>query len=264
MYVSALYYYPIKSCGAVQAAAAEIDACGLRNDRRLLVIEPDGTFITQREQPRLALVNPAIQGDDLILSAPGMESLSVALGNSGTPYTVRIFRDTCEAVDQGEAVAEWFSAYLNMPCRVVTMAPHFARQVNQNFAQRPEDQVAFADAFPFLMISEASLDDLNARMATPLPMNRFRPNIVITGCEPYAEDALPALRIGSVDFAAAKACVRCVVTTTDQATTERGDEPLKTLATYRKTETGVIFGQNLVHLNHGTIRVGDAVTAIEG
>ncbi len=262
MHVSALYYYPIKSCGAVQVEAAEIDACGLRNDRRLLVIEPDGTFITQREHPRLALVSPEIAGDNLTLSAPDMESLAVSLGQRGTPYTIRIFRDTCEAVDQGEAVAEWFSTYLNTPCRVVAMAPDYARQVNQNFAQRPEDQVAFADAFPFLMISEASLDDLNARMATPLPMNRFRPNIVITGCEPYAEDTWPSLRIGSVDFAAAKACVRCVVTTTDQATTARGDEPLKTLATYRKTDSGVIFGQNLIHRNRGTLRVGDAVAML--
>lgn len=263
MHVSALYYYPIKSCGAVEVEAAEIDACGLRNDRRLLVIEPDGMFITQREHPRLALVNPAIQGDDLSLSAPDMEPLAVTLGHSGTPYTVRIFRDTCEAVDQGDTVAEWFSTYLNMRCRVVAMASHFTRQVNQNFAQRPEDQVAFADAFPFLMISEASLDDLNARMDTPLPMNRFRPNIVVAGCKPYAEDTWPSLRIGPVDFAAAKACVRCAVTTTDQVTTERGEEPLKTLATYRQTDAGVIFGQNLIHLNYGTIRVGDKVTASE-
>lgn len=262
MHVSALYYYPIKSCGAVRVDAAEIDACGLRNDRRLLVIEPDGTFITQREHPRLALVNPVLQGDDLTLAAPDMAPLAVTLGTSGTPYQVRIFRDTCEAVDQGEAVAAWFSAYLKTPCRVVAMAPHYVRQVNQHFALHSEDRVAFADAFPFLLISEASLDDLNARIDTPLPMNRFRPNIVITGCEPYAEDTWASLRIGSVDFAAAKACVRCVVTTTDQATTERGDEPLKTLATYRKTDAGVIFGQNLIHLNRGTLHVGDAVTAI--
>jgi len=263
MHVSALYYYPIKSCSAVQVDAAEVDACGLRNDRRLLVIEPNGTFLTQREHPRLALVTPVIQDENLMLSAPDMDSLVVALSHHGTPQHVRIFRDTCEAVDQGEAVSEWFSTYLQTPCRVVAMAPHFARQVNPNFAQRPEDQVAFADAFPFLMISEASLGDLNTRMTTPLPMNRFRPNIVITGCPPYAEDTWSSLRIGTVDFAAAKACVRCVVTTTDQATTKRGDEPLKTLATYRKTDTGVIFGQNLIHLNRGTLRVGDAVTAIE-
>jgi uncharacterized protein YcbX len=259
MHVTALYYYPIKSCGAVQAEAAAIDACGFRHDRRLLVIKPDGTFLTQREHPRLALVNPAIQGDDLTLAAPTMAALSVTLDDSGTPCTVRIWRDTCEAVDQGEAVAEWFSTYLHTPCRVVTMAPHYARQVNQNFAQRPEDQVGFADAFPFLLISEASLDDLNARLETPLPMNRFRPNIVITGCEPYAEDTWPSLRIGSVDFAAAKACVRCTVTTTNQVTKERGVEPLKTLGTYRRTDAGVMFGQNLIHLNHGTIRVGDTV-----
>ncbi len=135
MHVSALYYYPIKSCGAVRVDAAEIDDCGLRNDRRLLVIEPDGTFITQRENPRLALVNPTIEGDDLTLSAPDMDALAVTLSTSGTPYTVRIFRDTCEAVDQGGAIAEWFSTYLHIPCRVVTMAPQYARQVNQQFAQ---------------------------------------------------------------------------------------------------------------------------------
>ena len=263
MYVSALYYYPIKSCGAVQVDAADIDACGLRNDRRLLVIAPDGTFITQREQPRLALVNPVINGDDLTLAAPHMAPLAVTLGDDGAPYRVRIFRDACEAVDQGEAAAAWFSDYLQTPCRVVAMAPHYTRQVNPNFARGPEDQVAFADAFPFLLLSEASLNDLNSRMPEPLPMNRFRPNIVIAGCEPYAEDAWPALRIGSVEFAAAKACVRCVVTTTDQVTTERGEEPLKTLATYRKTEAGVIFGQNLLHLNRGVIRVGDAVSPID-
>jgi len=192
-----------------------------------------------------------------------MPLLNVTLGDDGAPYQVRIFRDTCQAVDQGEVVAAWFSDYLHMPCRVVAMAPHHMRRVNPNFARRPEDQVAFADAFPFLLLSEASLADLNARMPNPLPMNRFRPNIVIADCEPYAEDTWPALRIGSVDFAAAKACVRCTVTTTDQATTERGEEPLKTLATYRKTETGVIFGQNLIHLNRGTIRVGDTVQPIE-
>lgn len=260
MHVTALYYYPIKSCGAVQVDRADLDACGLRNDRRLLVIEPDGTFLTQREHPRMALVQPQIDGDDLSLSAPEMEPLSVTLGTSGTPYKVSIWRDTCEAVDQGNAVAKWFSTFLSTPCRVVTMDPNYARQVNPNFAQSAEDCVGFADAFPFLLISEASLDDLNARMDTPLPMNRFRPNIVVTGCEPYAEDTWPTLRIGSVDFAAAKACVRCTVTTTDQATTERGVEPLKTLATYRKTDAGVIFGQNLIHLNQGTVRVGDPVT----
>ncbi len=260
MYVTALTYYPIKSCGAVQVDSADLDACGLQNDRRLLVIEPDGSFLTQREHPRMALVQPQIDGDELSLSGPDIEPLSVTLSHRGTPYKVSIWRDICEAVDQGDTIAEWFSTFLRTPCRVVSMAPHYARQVNQNFAQRAEDQVGFADAFPFLLLSEASLADLNARMDSPLPMNRFRPNIVITGCEPYAEDTWPTLRIGSVDFAAAKACVRCAVTTTDQATTERGVEPLKTLATYRRTAAGVIFGQNLIHLNQGTIRVGDPVT----
>ncbi len=260
MQVAALYYYPIKSCGAIEVQAAPLDKCGIRHDRQFLLIDPDGTYLSQREYPRMALVRPQVDERQLTLLGPGMSPLSIDICQTGKVRPVRIFRDTCEAIDQGDAVAKWFSGYLGSPCRLVTMAPQFARRVNPVFASNPEDQVNFADAYPFLLATEASLDDLNARLAEPLPMNRFRPNIVVAGATAYAEDTWKTLSIGAVEFVVAKACVRCVVTTTNQATAERGAEPLRTLATYRNlTGDGVFFGQNLIHVSEGEIRVGDPV-----
>ena len=213
----------------------------------------------------MALVKPRIDGDRLTVSAPDMEPISIDLSPDGKPIDITIWRDTCQAVDQGEPIAEWFSTYIGSPCRIVAMAPNYMRRVNRLYARSDQDQVNFPDAFPFLLISEASLEDLNRRMETPLPMNRFRPNIVVTGTESYAEDQWQSIRIGDIEFAVAKSCVRCTVTTTDQATGERGDEPLRTLATYRRVPgQGVMFGQNLIHLAQGTIRVGDEVSLVSG
>ena len=260
MQVSALTYYPIKSCGSTSVQEAELDACGIANDRRLLVTDPEGMFFTQREYPKMALLQPQIDGDRLTVSAPDMETLSIDIIPDGKPLQVQIWRSTCQAVEQGDAIAEWMSTYLGTPSRLVAMAPGFKRPVNPAFARSPEDQVNFPDGYPCLVISEASLNDLNSRLSTPLPMNRFRPNIVVSGAEPYAEDHWRNLQIGSVKFAGVKPCVRCTVTTTDQITLERGDEPLRTLARYRRTGEGVSFGQNLIHLERGTIRIGDTVT----
>jgi uncharacterized protein YcbX len=138
------------------------------------------------------------------------------------------------------------------------MADQVVRPANPAFAP-PGARVSFADGFPFLLISEESLADLNGRLAVPLPMNRFRPNLVVAGCEPYAEDGWKEIRIGDVKLRVVKPCERCLVTTTDQATGERGKEPLRTLATYRKVGNDVMFGQNVVHENTGELRVGDAV-----
>jgi uncharacterized protein len=260
MHVSALAYYPIKSCGWTSVQEAELDDCGIVNDRRFLITDPDGMFKTQREHRGLARIQPQLEGDRLTVSAPNMEPLSIDAVSDGNRLQVQIFRSICQAVDQGDAIAEWLSTYLKTPCRLVTMAPDFIRPVNPAFARHPEDRVAFADAYPFLLTTEASLDDLNARMATPLPMHRFRPNIVVAGATPYAEDHWHTLKIGFVSFSNVKPCVRCVMTTLDQVTMEQGEEPLRTLARYRRTGEGVIFGQNLIHLERGTIRVGDTVT----
>jgi hypothetical protein len=221
-----------------------------------MVIDRRGQFISQRTHPRLALVRPAIHGDTLQVTAPGMPALELPLhpGPSVTTMAV-VWRDACEALWTGERPAAWFSEALDTPCSLVHMPDDTVRPADPAYAP-PGVRVSFADAFPFLLISEESLQDLNTRLPAPLAMNRFRPNLVIRGGGPYVEDSLGAFRLGGIEFRVVKPCDRCVVTTTDQETTERGFEPLRTLATYRKVGGEVMFGQNAIHLGTGRLSVG--------
>jgi uncharacterized protein YcbX len=171
---------------------------------------------------------------------------------------VRIWDDRCTATWAGEPAARWFSDVLETACSLVHIAEANARPVDPDYAP-PGHRVGFADAFPFLLVSEASLADLNGRLATPLPMNRFRPNLVIAGVRPFGEDDIGPFTIGGIRFTPVKPCDRCGVTTTDQTTGERGVEPLRTLATYRRSNGKVLFGQNVVHTGTGRLRVGDAL-----
>lgn len=229
-----------------------------------MLVDPSDRFITQREQPRMALIVPEIQADGtLTVNAPGMPEITMVASEAGKRCEVVIWRDTCTAVDQGDAPSAWFSAFLGAPCRLVSMPQDYTRRVNPHYAISPYDQVGFADGYPFLLISEASLADLNTRLQQPLPMNRFRPNIVVQNTGPYAEDKWRIIRVGHVILRIVKPCARCPIPTTDQATATRGKEPLKTLATYRHAARGVMFGQNLIHENEGIIRVGDAVEVLE-
>jgi uncharacterized protein YcbX len=256
LYLSALHIYPIKSAAGCTVQAWDVDSFGLRHDRRWMVIDRQGHFITQRTHPRLALVRPAIDGDTLRVTTPGMPPLELPLEPGPCVTTMAVvWRDTCEAVWAGERPAAWFSEALGTPCSLVHMPVETVRPADPAFAP-PGVRVSFADAFPFLLISEESLEDLNARLPAPLPMNRFRPNLVIRGEGPYVEDSLTAFRLGGIEFRVVKPCDRCVVTTTDQETTERGVEPLRTLATYRKVGGEVMFGQNVVHLGTGRLSVG--------
>lgn len=260
--VSALFRYPIKSCRGAPLEEAALDPRGIVGDRRLMVVDPEGNFLTQRQLARMALIVPRLDGDRLSVQAPGTSELTVRCGNEGPRLEAQVWGDRCLAVDQGGAAAEWFSAFLEKPCRLVRMADSHVRRTKR--ARRPGDQVSFADAYPLLLISEASLEDLNARLPAPLPMNRFRPNIVVSGCKPYAEDGWRTIRAGAVGLDVVKPCVRCVITTTDQQTAARGVEPLRTLATYRRTaDGGVMFGQNLLHHGPGALRVGDPVEVVE-
>ncbi len=266
MIVSEVHIYPIKSCGGLTLMAAEVGARGFVNDRRWMLVDPDGDFLTQREQARMALIQPALDPTCLRLSAPGMTDFDLPLDQAGRRVAVSIWHDSgVGAVDQGDQVADWFSRFLHTDCRLVRMADDTVRPVDQRYA-RPADQVGFADGFPFLVISEASLADLNARLDDPLPINRFRPNIVVRDADaPYAEDGWRTIQIGAVVLDLPKACARCAITTTDQATAARGKEPLRTLAIYRQGPKGApLFGQNAVHrAAGGTIRVGDSVAVID-
>jgi uncharacterized protein len=257
--VTQLNYYPIKSCGGISADRLEITPRGFRYDRQWMLVEPDGTFLTQRELPRMALIRPEIADGCLTVSAPAMPPLQLPVDQPGREMRVDIWRDKgLKAVDLGDPAGEWFSAYLGASCRLVRFADDTVRPVDPRYARRPTDQVGFADGYPFLLISEASLEDLNTRLDEPLPMNRFRPNIVVNGVEPYAEDTWNTVRIGDVVFDVVKPCGRCAITTTDQETAARGKEPLRTLAMYRSFGEGSPkFGQNLVHHAAGMLRVSD-------
>lgn len=257
--LSAIYIYPIKSCRGIAVDAASLTHWGLEYDRNWMVVNPAGRFLTQRELPKMALIETAIAADALHLSAPGQAGLSIPLNvTDGTLMPVEVWGDRCMAVDQGDAAGQWLSQSLGIDCRLVRMGVEYDRPTNPKYAENA--QVSFADGYPLLVISEASLADLNQRLPEPIPMNRFRPNLVVTDCEAYAEDGWKQILVNQVKFDVVKPCSRCVITTTDQDTATRsGTEPLKTLSTYRRSGKDVLFGQNLVHRGMGELRVGSAI-----
>lgn len=264
MIVSSLTMYPIKSCAGISLERAPIGPRGIQGDRAFMLVNTSEEFLTQRELPRMALIQPQIiDNERLTVTAPCMPELSIIPCDTGSRRQVVIWKDSCVAVDQGDEIADWFSSFLGIACRLVRMPEDTVRRVNPEYAVHEQDQVGFADGYPFLLISEASLADLNSRMPEPLPMNRFRPNIVVGGTLPYNEDTWRTIRIGEVTFHIVKPCARCEIPTTDQATAARGKEPLKTLATYRHAAKGAMFGQNLIHVQQGVIRVGDRVEVLE-
>lgn len=261
--VAALYHYPVKSCRGIALEAARITPYGLERDRQWMVVDGDGVFLSQRRLPAMALIEAALSDNALLLRAPGMAEIVVPEAQAVRPLAVRVWDDGVTARDAGDDAAAWLSDYLRQPCRLAALGPELRRPVDPDY-DRHDTQVAFSDGFPFLLLSQASLADLNSRLARPLPMNRFRPNIVVSGCPPYAEDGWKTLRIGEALFHVVKPCSRCAITTTDQMTGRVGKEPLRTLASYRRGAGGkVYFGQNLIHeTRHGVLRVGDGVAVL--
>jgi uncharacterized protein YcbX len=236
---------------------------GLEHDRRMMVVRPDGEFLTQREHPRLALVTPKLQNGTLELSAPNYDSLQLGIQTSGTPTLVNVWKSKgVHAIDQGEEAADWFSDWLGTSVRLVHVAEGYKRIINEQYAVSADDHTGFADGYPILLTSEEGLQDLNLRLESPVPMNRFRPNIVVKGGEPFVEDSWNRIRIGNVELAVVKPCARCEVTTIDKETLERSKEPLKTLGKYRKQKLGAIFGQNVIPLNEGRIQLGMTVEVL--
>lgn len=291
--LDALYVYPIKSCGAIRVKRARVAERGIQHDRRWMLVDPEGVFLSQRDHPRMALIRPRLTDRGLEVRAPDMEPLVIptqedsdassaafpSRERSARPRRpVRIWKDRCDAVDQGDEAARWFSAFLHLRCRLVRQVEDAHRPVPPDFdSGSGRTQVSFADAFPFLLTSMSSLRDLNHRIgagaegeapAVPsgVPMSRFRPNLVVSGAPAWAEDRWRRLRMGALDFAVVKPCARCVVTTVDQATGatgEEGGEPLRTLGRFRRREGGVMFGQNLVHLGQGVIEEGVRVEVLD-
>jgi uncharacterized protein YcbX len=269
MHISALYTYPIKSCAGLTHNIIAFDTRGPIWDRRWVVTDSDGMFYTQRELPPMALIQPTFEGENLKLTAPGMSDICVPLqAERSAPRAVQVWRDTCDAWDEGDMLAQWFSDYLKVDARLTRMTDDHYRAVNKDYAPQPA-QVGFADGYPALIVSESSLADLNQHLiqrgVEPMPMRRFRSNIVIANSEAFAEDTWREAQIGTMTFDVVKPCARCVMTTVDPAKGEivNTAEPLATLNTYRKQDRGVMFAQNAIHRAPGVLNVGDVVNVVE-
>ncbi|MGC1307549.1 MAG: MOSC N-terminal beta barrel domain-containing protein [Phormidesmis sp.] len=270
--LSELYIYPIKSAAGIAVTAAKMTARGLQYDRRWMVVDANGKFMTQRRFPRMALIGVAI-GESLQVTAPGMADLSVPLvSESGELVEVEVWGDRTQAIAVCADSKQWFTQFLGADCQLVYMPDHSLRPTDHGkFGEK--SIVSFADAYPYLLISEASLAALNHKLieqqSPPITIKRFRPNLVVKGCDmPHAEDAWRQIRIGEAMFDLPKLCARCSIPNVDPRTGDRSKEPTKTLSTYRYWNSGIWFGQNCVqHLDSGmtelsTLRIGDAIAVV--
>lgn len=268
MRLASIHVYPMKAARAVDLNESRVEPWGLAGDRRWLLVDQNGRFVSQREEPSLARVAvrcaPACS---IEVSAGGTPEISIPVPAAGAPLLqVRVMKSTLLAAAAGPRADAWFSAYLGRPVRLVYLDDPTRRPVDPAFG-RPGDTVSFADGYPLLLTSTSSLDELGSWLAAageqPVPMTRFRPSAVVTGAPPWAEDGWRRIRVGEVPFRVAKPCGRCVVTTTDQVTGERSRQPLKMLGRRRRFGKRLVFGQNLIPDSGGTIRVGDPVEVLE-
>ncbi len=261
MILDQIVVYPVKGAGGTSPTEARVDDFGLHLDRRWMLVDGDGIFLSQRNHPHLALLRPRIREGALVLDAPGMDPLALPMEAEGAVRDVRVWDATVEAVEVDGGADEWIEAFLGEPARLVFMPESTLRPVGGGYAA--DGRVSFADGFPFLLLSRESLEELNRRLDRPVPMNRFRPNLVVKGVRPHAEDAWRRIRIGEVELDVVKPCGRCAVTTVDQDSGRRGAEPLRTLSRYRKHDGKTWFGQYLVHRGKGTLGGGDPVEVLE-
>ncbi len=266
-----LAIYPIKSTAQISLPRAQISPFGLEMDRRWMLIDDSAQMLTQRKHARLCLVKTTILPNALRITAPGMPALSVPFHTSGTvsPAEVQatVWDDTCNALNCGQQAADWFSEFLKIPAKLVFFPDNEIRQVDLNFAS-PGDTTAFSDGFPYLLIGQGSLDDLNRRLDCPISMRRFRPNLVLSTTDAWAEDHWKRIRIGNIDFSIVKPCSRCTIPSIDTQTAEKSAEPLKTLASYRMRDNKIFFGQNVIAQKvdpqgSAVLEVGMAVDILE-
>ena len=260
--ISDLYIYPIKSLGGIRVSEARLTDRGLEHDRRWMLIDENNRFLTQRENPEMALLQTEFTGQGIRVFHKHNVTDAVTFPFKSSVYeTVRVvvWDDECDAQVMKDELNKWFSKHLKISCRLVYMPDTSLRKVEEQYALRNDDITNFSDGYPLLMISEASLNDLNSRLDEKLPMNRFRPNIVMQGAEAYDEDRLKHFIINGVDFYGVKLCGRCVITTINQDNMARSKEPLKTLSTYRMKNNKIFFGQNILYKGETILRAGDQI-----
>ena len=258
--LSDIFIYPIKSLGGIRMASWPVTHIGFKYDRQWMLVDGDCQFLSQRRLPRMTLIKTVIDNEHLVVTAPDMADLRIELEpQTGTPVRSTIWGCQIDTLAVSAAADAWFSRFLQMNCRLVYQPASVIRLVNPEYA-KPGDQTALSDGFPFLLISEGSLASLNDSMGLQLPMSRFRPNLVVSGCESYAEDRWREIMIGDIGFRLPKPCSRCSVTTVDTQTGETGKEPLTTLNRLRNWQGKVYFGQNALHDGVGMLSIGDKVT----
>ena len=264
--ISGLYIYPVKSLGGISLDTVELTDRGFRYDRRWLLVDENNQFLTQRKHTQMALLQAAIADDGIEVYKKNnpSERIKFPFVTENKPgENVTIWDDVCEAVEVSKEVSQWFTDALAMNCKLMFMPDDSLRNIDPRYALDDNDITSFSDAYPVMLIAKESLDDLNERLDEKLPMNRFRPNLVIEGLEPYEEDLIKHFSVNAIDFFGVKLCSRCVLTTVNQQTGIKGKEPLKTLATYRSLNNNIYFGQNIIYKGKGTIATGDKVIVIE-
>ena len=260
--ISDLWIYPIKSLAGIQLTTTKVEKRGLQYDRRWVLVDKDGAFVSQREYPEMNFLQPEIHGNEIKVhhKHDKMESISFSIDEPNTSTaSVTIWDDACTGKPVDPKVDAWFSKAIGKPVTLLYMHKDGARQADPRYAINPSDEVSYADGYPVLILSEASLELLNSKTTEHIPMNRFRANIIISGTSAHEEDTLREIEINDVKLFGVKPCARCVMTTIDVATAQKGKEPLKTLATYRKLGHKILFGENFIPVTEGVIKIGESL-----
>lgn len=260
--LSGLFVYPVKSLAGIEVSSWQVNAKGLLHDRKWMLIDRDQQFLSQRKIPKMALIKTELTAQQLILSTACSGSVSLPINPSdGACITSYIWNDVCVAKSTSSEVSQWLSDFLGIQCQLVYQADAVFRPVDKRYAKH-SDHINFADGFPFLIVSEPSLHALNQELERALEIQRFRPNLVVAQCAPYAEDSWRKISINQINFRLPKPCSRCVIPAIDPATASIGKEPLRTLNRLRKWNNRVYFGQNALHDNTGTLAVGNTVRIV--
>jgi uncharacterized protein YcbX len=255
--ISGLFIYPVKSLGGIPVRSAKVMQKGLEHDRRWMLVDEDNVFLTQRIHHHMALFGMSFADNGFHVSFKG-ESIDIPFTFEGDPVRAKIWDDEVTVQEVSSAHSEWFSKNIGIRCKLVAFPEGNARAVDARYAVG-DDHVSLSDGYPILVVGQSSLDDLNERLKSPVPMNRFRPSVVFTGGEPFEEDEWSRFTMGGGEFAGVKPSKRCVLITVDQETAIKGTEPLATLSTYRRKDNGVYFGQNVIPITLGQITVGDEI-----
>lgn len=259
--ISGLSIYPVKSAAGIAVDTFNLGSTGPQWDRRWMVVDDKRRFLTQRRLPAMCLIMAKPLESGLELTAEGRPGVVVDNNDQQTPVRVKVWDDEVDALDCGEQAAQWLTQYLKVSCRLVFMPDSTRRPVDPQYA-RQHEQVSFADGFPLLLVSEASLGELNHRLTAPVNMDRFRPNIVVRGCEAFAEDRWQRIAVAGIEFTVAKPCSRCIIPAINPLSGQKNSEILQVLREFRQRDNAVFFGQNLLHHDVGLLAIGDVVEVL--